>query len=184
VHTPIGLFAENILQVWLGTDFAVKSTVVLQILALGVLINSLAYIPFALLQGAGRPDLPVKFHLLELPLYIGILWFSVNQWGIAGAAVAWTFRVALDAILLFGATFRVYQLAPRLLVANGTILTGFTLTILAGTTYGLKILVGDFSLVAQALLISGLFCLFAWFSWKKILDTSDKEIIFKAVKLK
>jgi len=25
--------------------------------------------------------------------------------------------------------------------------------------------------------------LFAWFSWRNILDTSDKEIIFKGVKL-
>jgi O-antigen/teichoic acid export membrane protein len=179
----IGLFAENILQVWLGTDFAIKSTVVLQVLALGVLINSLAWIPFALLQGVERPDLPAKFHLLELPIYIGVVWFSVNQWGIAGAAMAWTFRVALDAILLFGATFKVYQLAPRLLVANGTILASFTLAVLAGTTYGLKILVGDFSLVVQVLLVSGLFCLFVWFSWKKILDASDKEMVFEVMKL-
>jgi len=180
----IGLFAQDILRVWLGADFAVKSAVVLQIFALGVLINSLAWIPCALLQGTGRPDLPAKFHLLQLPLYVGIAWFSVNQWGIAGAAGAWTFRVALDAILLFRATFKVYQLAPRLLVANGTILTGFTLAVLAGTIYGLKILVGDFSLVTQALLVSGLFCLFAWFSWRNILDTSDKEMVFKVVKLR
>lgn len=179
----IALFAQDILQLWLGAEFAVKSTVVLQVLAFGVLINSLAWIPVALLHGLGRPDLPAKFHLLQLPLYVGFVWFAVNQWGIAGAAGAWTFRVALDAILLFGATFRVYQLAPRLLVANGTILTGFALAVLAGTTYGLKILVGDFSLVAQALLVIGLFCLFAWFSWRNVLDTSDKEIIFKVVKI-
>jgi O-antigen/teichoic acid export membrane protein len=179
----IGLFSQDILQVWIGADFAVKSSVVLQVLTLGVLINSLAWIPCALLQGAGRPDLPAKFHLFELPLYVGILWFSVNQWGIAGAAWAWTFRVTLDAILLFGATFKVYGLAPRLLIANGTILTGFALAVLAGTTYGLKILIGDFSLIAQALLVSGLFCLFTWFSWRHILDISDKEMIFKVVKL-
>ena len=179
----IGLFAYDVLQIWLGADFAAKSTVVLQILALGVLINSLAQIPFALLQGAGRPDLPAKFHLFQLPLYVGILWFSVNQWGIAGAAGAWTFRVTLDAVLLFWATFRFYKFAPRLLVANGTLITGFALALLAGTTYGLKIVVGDFSLATQALLISGLFCLFAWFSWRKILDTSDKEMIFKMVKI-
>ncbi|MCI2425054.1 flippase [Candidatus Acetothermia bacterium] len=180
----IGLFAEDILQAWLGADFAVKSTVVLQVFALGVLISSLAWIPCVLLQGAGRPDIPAKFHLLQLPLYIGIVWFSVNQWGIAGAAWAWTCRVALEAVLLFGASFKVYRLAPRLLVDNGTILTGFALTVLASTVYGLKILVGDSSLAAQVLLVSGLFCLFAWFSWMNILDTSDKEMIFKVVKLR
>jgi O-antigen/teichoic acid export membrane protein len=179
----ITLFAQDILQLWLGAEFAEKSTLVLQILALGVLINSLAHMPYALLQGVGRPDLPAKFHLIQLPVYIGILWFAVNQWGIAGAAGAWTFRVALDAILLFGATFKVYRLAPRLLVANGTILTGLTLAVLAGTTYWLKILVGDFSLFLQAAFVIGLFCLFAWFSWRNVLDTSDREMIFKVVRI-
>ena len=103
--------------------------------------------------------------------------------GALAAAGAWTLRVTLDAVLLFGATFKVYQLAPRLLVANGTILTGFTLAVLAGTTYGLKILVGDFPLATQALLVSGLFCLFVWFSWRNILNTSDREMVFKVVKL-
>jgi O-antigen/teichoic acid export membrane protein len=178
------LFAQDILQLWLGADFAVQSTVVLQVLALGVLINSLAHIPFALLQGVGRPDLPAKFHLLQLPIYVVIVWFLVNQWGIAGAAGAWTFRVALDAVLLFVATFRVYQLSPRLLVANGTTLAGFALLILAGMTYGLKTLTGDFPLFTQALFVIMLLSSFTWFSWRNILDTSDKEMIFKVVKLR
>lgn len=156
---------------------------VLQLLAIGILINSLAHIPFALLQGVGRPDLPAKFHLIQLPLYLGILWFSLQQWGIAGAAFAWTLRVTLDALLLFVAAIKVHQLSPRLLVANGTLLTGFIFAILAGTAYGLKILVGDISLVIQVLLVIGLFCLFTWFSWRNILDISDRELIFRAVKL-
>jgi O-antigen/teichoic acid export membrane protein len=49
------VYAEEILQVWLGDEFASESAVVMQILALGVLINSLAHTPYALLQGtAGR----------------------------------------------------------------------------------------------------------------------------------
>jgi O-antigen/teichoic acid export membrane protein len=54
----------------------------MQVLALGVLINSLAQTPFALLQGVGRPDLPAKFHLIELPVYVGIAWILVSQFGI------------------------------------------------------------------------------------------------------
>jgi O-antigen/teichoic acid export membrane protein len=179
----IALFAGDLLRLWLGADFAAKSTVVLQLLAIGILINSLAHIPFALLRGVGRPDLPAKFHLIQLPLYLGILWFSLHQWGIAGAAFAWTLRATLDALLLFVAAIKVHQISPRLLATNGTILTGFALAVLTSTTYWLKILIGEFSLAAQALLVGGFFCLFAWFSWRSILDTLDREMIWKLVKL-
>jgi len=179
----IGLFAKEILQIWLGADFAIKSTVALQILAFGVLINSLAHIPFALLQGIGRPDLPAKFHLLELPLYIGLVWFLISQWGIAGAAVAWTLRGALDAFLLFGATFKIYRFSPRLLITNGATLACFALVILAGASYGLKTLTGTLPLLAQSLLVLGLLALFALFAWKSILDNSERGAILNVVKL-
>jgi len=179
----IGLFAKEILQIWLGADFAIKSTAALQILAFGVLINSLARIPFVLLQGVGRPDLPAKFHLLELPLYIGVVWLLISKWGIAGVAAAWTLRGALDALLLFGATFKIYRFSSRLLVANGITLTCFALLILAGASYGLKTLAGTLPLLAQSLLVLGLLALFALFAWKNILDNSERGVFLKMVKL-
>ncbi len=177
----IGLFAKEILQIWLGFDFAIKSTMVLQILAFGVLVNSLAHIPFAFLQGIGRPDLPAKFHLLELPLYIGIVWFLISQWGIVGAAMAWALRGTLDALLLFVATFKVYRFSPRVLATNGTILACFALMMLAGASYGLKTLIGTPVLI-QFLLVLGLLVLFALFAWKSILDNSERGAILKMVK--
>lgn len=107
-------FAKDIVLIWLGRDFARESTMVLQILALGVLINSLAYIPFALMQGFNRPDIPAKFHLLELPVYIGLLWLLVREIGIAGAALAWTLRVTLDTALLFGAAWKSFDFSFRI----------------------------------------------------------------------
>ena len=182
VVLAITLFAKEALQIWLGAEFAAKSTLVLQIFALGVLINSLAHTPFALLQGVGRPDLPAKFHLLELPIYIGTAWLFVSNWGIAGAAAAWTLRVTLDALLLFGATFKVYKFSPRLFAANGATLASFTLLLLAGITYGLKSLTGALPLFIQTISFTVIIGLFAWFVWRKVLDASDKGIILKAVK--
>jgi len=182
VVLAVMLFAKEALQIWLGAEFAAKSTSVLQILALGVLINSLARTPFALLQGAGRPDIPAKFHLLELPFYIGTAWLFVSNWGIAGAAAAWTLRVTLDAFLLFGATFKVYKFSPRLFAANGATLTSFTLLLLAGITYGLKSLTGALPLFIQSVSFTVVIGLFVWFVWKKVLDASDKGIILKVVK--
>jgi O-antigen/teichoic acid export membrane protein len=93
--------AQDGLRLWLGSEFAQHSFRVLQYLAVGVFINSLAYVPFALLQGAGRPDLTATLHLMELPLYLGLLWWLIRVGGIDGAAIAWSVRVAVDALFLF-----------------------------------------------------------------------------------
>jgi len=177
------LFAKQVLQIWLGTEFAAKSTSVLQILALGVLINSLAHVPFSFLQGIGRPDIPAKFHLLELPIYIGIVWLLISKWEITGAAVAWTLRVILDAFLLFEATFRVYKFSLHLFTANNTTLTCFALMLLAGITYGLKTLTDIFSsLFIRTTFFTAIIVLFVWFVWKRVLDILDKNTILKIVK--
>jgi O-antigen/teichoic acid export membrane protein len=63
----------------------------------------MALVPYNMLQAAGRPDLTGKFHLLELPPYVALCLVLIPRWGIAGAALASTFRFALDASLLFWA---------------------------------------------------------------------------------
>ena len=96
------MLARYGLTIWLGADFAEHSFRVLQWLAVGVFLNSLAHVPFALVQGAGRPDLTAKLHLLELPGYLLALVLLIRGFGIEGAAVAWTARVGVDAAVLFG----------------------------------------------------------------------------------
>jgi O-antigen/teichoic acid export membrane protein len=89
------------LAVWLGRGFASESVHVLQVLAIGVFVNGLAAIPFAFLQGVARPDIPAKLHLSELPFYLVALWTFTIQFGIFGAAMAWTLRVLVDMIALY-----------------------------------------------------------------------------------
>lgn len=100
VVATVIVFAPDILGLWVGETFAEKSTLVLQILAVGFFVNSLALGPFNLVQGLGRTDVTAKFHLLELPFYALLLWFGVRHLGIVGAALAWTARVTLDGLLL------------------------------------------------------------------------------------
>lgn len=178
----IGLFAKDILQVWLGISFATKSTEVFQILALGVLVNSLAQTPFVLLQGVGRPDIPAKFHLLELPIYVVIAWFLISQRGIVGAAEAWTLRVVLDALLLFIAAFKVCRFSPRLLTINGLTLASFILLLLIGIAYSLKSLAGHLPLFFQVFLFAALFGFFASIVWTKVLDDLDRGTVLGMVK--
>lgn len=94
------VFAEEGLRLWLGDDFAQQSTVVLQWLAIGVFINSYAQVPFAFIQGIGRADITAKLHLLELPVYFALMLWLLNMLGIAGVAIAWLLRAAVDAALL------------------------------------------------------------------------------------
>ncbi len=98
--------AREGLEFWVGREFAINSTRVLQWLAVGVLINGLAQIPFAFIQANGRPEVIAKLHLIELPLYLLCLWWLLSRYGIEGAAIAWTLRVVADAALLLAVTCR------------------------------------------------------------------------------
>jgi O-antigen/teichoic acid export membrane protein len=89
------------LRVWLGSVFAQESTLVLQLLVFGVFVNSLAQIAFWQIQGAGRPDLTAKIHLLELPFYLALFSLLTLHWGIRGAAIAWVVRTSIDAVAMF-----------------------------------------------------------------------------------
>jgi len=90
------LFAGPILYKWLGPQATPEAVLALQLLAPGVLANSLAFVPFSVLQGLGRADVTGKLHLLELPLHMAVAWFCISRWSIVGAAGAWSLRTALD----------------------------------------------------------------------------------------
>jgi len=96
VTLVVFVLAKPGLTLWLGAAFAAHSAPVLQILAVGVLLNSLASVPFSTLQAMRRPDLTAKIHLIELPLYLVLLAVLLQHFGIVGAAVAWTTRVGVD----------------------------------------------------------------------------------------
>lgn len=103
----IVMLAPEGLRLWLGPAFADHSSSVLRWLAVGIFINSLAQVPSALVPGAGRPDLTGKLHMIELPFYLLGIRFLVDAYGIEGAAMAWTARVTVDAIVLFWMTQKV-----------------------------------------------------------------------------
>jgi len=102
---PIALvlitFARQGLQVWLGDEFARHSTRVLQWLSVGLLFNGLAQVPFALIQGTGRPDVTAKLHLIEAGFYFPALWWLTARYGIEGTAMAWVLRAGVDLLSLY-----------------------------------------------------------------------------------
>lgn len=107
-------FAPEGLRWWLGSEFALRSAPVLRWLILGMLVNSVALIPFTLVQAAGRADWTGKAHILELLPYLIILVLLLRRFGVAGAAAAWTIRVVLDCCIQFALAARVLKATRRL----------------------------------------------------------------------
>jgi O-antigen/teichoic acid export membrane protein len=107
------VFAPQLLAEWLGDDFATNATEIARWILVGVMINSAAHVPYALLQASGRADLTAKQHLIQLPFFIGVLVAAVSAWGVLGAAITWAARVALDAAMLFAAVTRHLPLHRR-----------------------------------------------------------------------
>ena len=126
----IVVLARNGLTLWLGADFAQHSTRVVQWLAVGVLANSIALVPFSFVQGVGRPDLTAKLHLLELPLYLGLLLWMIRAHGIEGAAIAWSARTIFDAMALFLMAKRFLPVRPLMPAKTKGLLGAAAMTLL------------------------------------------------------
>ncbi len=94
-------FAPEALQLWLGPEFSRQSAPVAQALGIAIFINGLGQVAFTHVQGAGRPDLTAKLHMIELPFYLVTLVFMAKSMGIRGVAVAWLLRVVMDSGFLF-----------------------------------------------------------------------------------
>ncbi len=123
-------FSKELLTWWLGSDFAGHSYRVAQLLAVGVFALGVEGIPFALLQGIGRPDLVVKMILLELPFYVPLMIYAATAHGVLGAAVVWSARAIVDAALL--STWAARSLGRRLLTPHLLALLLFATAGLAG----------------------------------------------------
>lgn len=166
--------AHEGLTLWLGSDFADNSTLVLQLLVVGVFINSFAFVPFGLIQSAGRPDLTARLHLAELPFYLLILWWLVGEFGIVGAGIAWVLRVTVDAIILF-------VMAHRLLPS----VSPFSLrpVFIVGMVFSMLVL----GVVIHDLAMKGLFLIlvllvFTVVAWFVILATDERDMIRNRLK--
>lgn len=174
----IVVFAHPILRLWLGADFASHSTLVMQILAVGLLANGLAGMPFAALQALGRPDLPAIFNLLELPLYLAGLVLLVQRMGIPGAALAWTLYAIIDALVLFGTCHWLRSVSlsgsglAKSFLGVGALGVSLSLLLLGGQQ-------GYREVILAALMVG----LFAAGAWRFILDDADRGFITSRILL-
>lgn len=92
--------ANDFLTWWIDAPFAEAATPVFRLICLAVIVNGFAHLPFAVIQGLGRPDITAKLHLVEILPYILVLGLLTIVWGATGAALAWLLRVSADYLLL------------------------------------------------------------------------------------
>jgi O-antigen/teichoic acid export membrane protein len=129
----VGMFMlEPFLQLWVGGALAPEASRVGQIVLLGVFANAVASVPYTYLQGQGRPDLPAKFHLLELVPYLAMLWAGLRYVGIEGAAWATTARMFVDAILLCRAAALPRRALGVVVIASLPVVLAYVVVIAAG----------------------------------------------------
>jgi len=128
------LSAHLFLRIWIGPIFEHKSSLVLQLLSIGLLINSLSKVPSNLIQAHGRSDITAKLHMIELPVYIFCMLWMLRNWGIDGAALSWTLRMLLDLGLLLWVTRKVSDVPALDVWAIGA-LCAFQLVVLVGAVF-------------------------------------------------
>ncbi len=156
------------LHLWLGPLMAAKCTLILKFLILGVFANSLAQIPFWLIQAANRPDLAAKVHFVELPVYLLLFWGLTRTYGITGAGIAWMLRTTVDSAVMFWFSgqllFEIRPALRRLLKMSLLAAPIFLATFLIENNA-----IGALFLVASCLLI-------LLVSWFRLLSPEERDL--------
>jgi O-antigen/teichoic acid export membrane protein len=98
-------FAGDLLRLWLGPDFAARSTFVVQVLAAGFLINTVIAVPNNYLIGIGRVDVAPKYQAFELVAFTAMTWAGAKLWGIKGVAAASALRLVAFTVFLLAVSF-------------------------------------------------------------------------------
>lgn len=171
------VLAGPILSIMLGADFTEESRLVFQILLVGVLINSVSWIGYSLLVGVGRPDVQAKLVLVEFPIYVAALWGLLQWVGIVGAALAWSLRLALDALLLHWQCWKISLVSLRTFTRTGLLGSILNAVLLMGTAGVLSTLQLEPWESAVALLVSIAF--FGALFWLVVLDEVDRGIVLE-----
>ncbi len=171
--TIVAVFAFDILRIWQGPSIASASFKVLIVLSIGVLINSVGWVPANFLMGRGRPDLPAKIHMIQAPLYLGLACLLITWFGILGAAVAFTLRVSFEAALLFQQASKLCPHAVRLAFKR-SLPSAISLAGLAAILVALRHL--PFGPAAAAGGTAGAVAVFATWAWFFLLDARDRKV--------
>lgn len=107
--TFAGLFAHDVLALWMGPTFANQAAAALGILAAASYLNAFANLLRTAIQGMGRPDLKAILDLGNALLFIALLLVLVPRFGIAGAAAG---RLIITIVEVMALSLFAWRVAP------------------------------------------------------------------------
>lgn len=139
-------------------------------MAIGVFVNSVAQVPSALIQALGRPDLKAKIHIIELPLFIPLLYFLLGKYGILGAALAFTSRMIVDFTAFMTVAGALYK------ESIGSIKWAVS-GVSVGTAALLMPLFVDLELSAKNFMSVTILLLFALLAWSRLLNDNEWTVL-------
>ncbi len=91
----LAVHADRVLVLAFGVEMAESTSGTFRVLCAVVVLNSLAFVPYTVVQAAARPDLKAKLDLVEAPVFLLLCWGGIGAYGIFGAALA---KLAITAI--------------------------------------------------------------------------------------
>ncbi len=166
-------FGREILQIWLGPQFANQSTVVLQTVAILFFLNAFSLIPFTSVQALGRPDLKAIWDIIALPLYAVAAWWLMRRSGINGAAAAKLLVSVADCILLYIMAARLKAFSIKDLVSGCC----FRAIAASGVLFSLTLLIAKmhFRIAISAVLVTVCCLFYVLVFWLTAVDEQERQ---------
>ena len=93
------VWGEEIFRLWLGKEFEGQSVLIMKILLVGIVFNCFNWVSFTFIQSSKHIKWTVLIPILELILFVAMFYPLVNAFGVEGAAIAWSGRLVIDAII-------------------------------------------------------------------------------------
>jgi len=169
-------FAKDIMNLWLGPQFAEQSTVVLQLITMMFFLNAFAIIPFTSVQALGRPDLKAILDLITIPVYVAVAWLLMRRAGINGAALAKLLVTISDGFFLYIFAFRLRAFSLRDCF-SGPLFRAILAS--AGLFFAVFVLHSmQLKLLLAVPLVLLCFVIYAILFWVFAVDTEDRITIF------
>jgi O-antigen/teichoic acid export membrane protein len=169
------IFAREGLALWVGAGFAAHAALPLRWCAVGALLaNGIAGPSFALTQAAHRPDLPSKTRVLELLVYVPVMWMLCRSYGVDGAAAGYALRFVAEGIVWMAYAGRLLPAAAawsRDVIVAAVLLGGAIMLIAPGLS----------SFAMQAGFFAAALALFAAWFWRAFLSDEDRRVLSGAI---
>lgn len=96
---PLAAVTPELLSLWLGPAFAERATPAARVMLVGLAIQVSVYGAHAAIRARAHAATLAVVYALELPVFAAALFLLVRPWGVTGAALAWSVRLAVDAAL-------------------------------------------------------------------------------------